>query len=285
MGWIVLLLAALQTQAPVPPPVPPLHGGPAEQVCPIGGERFSAWQASSYSTFGQRPDGKPYSYLPFPLPIPECPTNHLVLFDPFDAQDLARLEPLIASARYRAILKETPYFRAFWLADQLGRGPEQSLSLLMRAIWEVRPGGLVPGDTARRRRQATQYQRQFVALVDRRSPEMPPIERAWLEARAANALREMGAFAQAERFRRRALASGAELPAADSPTLYLEQLAVVIARRDATVEPLDMIPDQQITFACADLVRSRDAFVRKTCDEPEQAKAVAGILKMREQRD
>ncbi|MFV0624832.1 hypothetical protein ACBY01_12595 [Sphingomonas sp. ac-8] len=283
MGWTMLLLAALQTQSPPPPP--PLHGGPTEQVCPIGGERFSAWQAGSYSTYGQRPDGKPYSYLPFPLPIPECPTNHLVIFDEFDAKDIARLTPLIASERYRAILGETVYYRAFWLADQLGRPPEQSLSLLMRAIWEVRPGTGDDTGMPDLQRQAARYQQTFVERVDRLPTQVPQLERAWLEARAANTLREMEAFGRAERFRTRALASAVGLAQDDSPAAYLEQLAVVIARHDASAEPLDMIPSQQATFACVDLAGSRDAFVRKTCDEPERAKAVAEVVRGRAARD
>ena len=36
-----------------------------------------------YSIMGRRPDEKPYSELPFPRPMPECPGNGLVMFDRF----------------------------------------------------------------------------------------------------------------------------------------------------------------------------------------------------------
>jgi len=42
-------------------PLPPLHWGSNELTCPVGGERFSAAAAFTYSIMGRRPDGKPCS--------------------------------------------------------------------------------------------------------------------------------------------------------------------------------------------------------------------------------
>lgn len=99
MMLAILLWSAVtqQTQAQPqdPPPLPPIHGGPAPMTCPVGGERFSAWRSGSYSTYGSRPDGKPFSYMTFPFPLPECPSNKLIVFDDFKPDEVKALATLI----------------------------------------------------------------------------------------------------------------------------------------------------------------------------------------------
>ena len=95
-----MLLQAAQLNSPISPLPPSLHGGPQEMTCPVGGERFSAWQPAMYSTYGARPDGRPYSYLPFPLPVPECPSNRLIVFDKFSEQEIGSLSLLIGTPEY-----------------------------------------------------------------------------------------------------------------------------------------------------------------------------------------
>jgi hypothetical protein len=109
-------------------------------TCPVGGETFSAWQPAMFSTYGERPDGKPYSYLPFPFPLPECPSNKLVVFDKVSTQDAENLARLIGTADYKRLIgSETTYYRAYWLAGKLGRPEVLRLGLLLSAIWQVTP--------------------------------------------------------------------------------------------------------------------------------------------------
>ena len=57
---MIIAWALLQSQVQTPPPPPPpIHGGNVPMTCPIGGETFSGWQMGSYSTYGERPDGRP----------------------------------------------------------------------------------------------------------------------------------------------------------------------------------------------------------------------------------
>jgi hypothetical protein len=234
----------LQAATPSPPPaLPPLHGGPAPMTCPVGGERFRAWQPAVYSTFGERPDGRPYSYLSFPFPLPECPGNKLLLFSAFTPVEVARLPALLASAEYRRLVaEETSYFRAAWLSERLGRGPVERLWLLNTATWQVKGGDLAdPAQPDKARR----YNFAFARGVATLPAGVNGVERIALLARGANAWRELGDFAAAERMRREALAAGGAEAEEKGWARYLELLGKVIARRDSSVEPDDMIPERQ----------------------------------------
>ena len=70
-------------------------------TCPIGGGSFSFTTATGYTTSGERPDGKPYGSWNFPLALPECPDNGLILYKDYTAEEIAKLEPIIASEAYR----------------------------------------------------------------------------------------------------------------------------------------------------------------------------------------
>ncbi len=280
---VLLLALLLQTAQPAPaaspPPLPPLHGGPEEMTCPVGGERFSAWQPSMYSTFGERPDGKPYSYLPFPLPVPECPSNKLVAFDDFSAEEAAVLEGIIAAPDYRRLLEtETTYYRAYWLATKLDRPKPQALGLLLSAICQVSPGEMSETPSEKSGGQFRRYQETFVNEVRQLSPDMEAKDRIWLEARAANAARQMGEFREAESLREQAEKSLASVPEKRGWDTYLAKLQNVISRRDASVEPLDMIPEQQIAFTCVGR-RALNAFDQAACAKPEVAARIAELRK------
>lgn len=285
-GRLLLLLAMLiQSAQPEPaispPQLPPLHGGPQEINCPVGGERFSAWRPSMYSTFGMRPDGKPYSYLPFPFPVPECPGNKLIVFDEFSAAETTALGKLIAANDYKVLIDaETTYYRAYWLAKKLERSRAEALGLLLSAIWQVSPNDGSSAGTEKSSVQFKQYQEEFVSEVRALSPAVPAKDRLWLGARAANAARQLKQFHEAEQLRKRAQQSLSGDPEDSGWITYLAKLQVVIARRDASIEPLDMIPPMQVAFACA-RQSSTSAFDRAACAEPAIAARVAELRKSR----
>jgi tetratricopeptide (TPR) repeat protein len=280
----MMLALLLQTAAPAqtPPPPPPLHGGPAPIVCPVGGERFSAWRPTAYSTYGERPDGRPYSYLPFPLPIPECPSNKLVVFDDFSPAEVATLTTLVATPDYRRLAEEAPtYYRAAWLATKLGRPESDALGLLLAATWQVKGGDMAPPSTPERAAKARRYQEEFARRAMALPESVTGEDRLWIEARGANALRELGRFDEAEALRRKAVAT---LEDGDSEAegwrRYLDALELVVARHDSSVEPLDMIPDRQVAWACIDEDRALTAFDQAVCSAPETAKQIEGIKAM-----
>ncbi len=281
-----MLFALLLQTAPAPPPEPPVmplghHGGMAETICPVGGERFQAWRSGTYSTYGSRPDGKPYSYMPFPFPLPECPSNRLVMFDAFTPAEVAQLATLIATPDYRELVaRDEPYYRAAWLAKRIGRPESQSLWLLLRAIWSVTPDTMDKGNPA----LATRYQNEFAARVAALPATTPPTDRRALSARAANALRQLGRFDEAEALRRTAAAIG---PAADEDAdetsgwqRFLTDLAPVIAARDARVEPISLLGKMQQPFACID-AETLTAADRTICESEPVAKEVAELRRSR----
>jgi hypothetical protein len=284
----MVILAVLLQLAPVTPPTappaytpPPLHGGPREMTCPVGGERFSIWQPTMYSTYGERPDGKPYGYLPFPFPVPECPSNRLIAFDSFSPDEVAKLAGIIDTVEYtRLTTTETTYYRAWWLAERLGRPPQDSLGLLLSAIWQVTPDAVSEPTANRDAEQRRRYQELFVAEVRRLPAATPAKDRFWLEARAANATRQLGRFGDAEALRKTAEASLSGLSEKKGWDTYLTKLKTVIARRDIGVEPLDMIPEQEADIACAFRPPS-NAFDRAFCARPETAARVAEMRKSR----
>lgn len=203
----MLLALLLQTAASPPPKLPEMpfghHGGMAPVTCPVGGETFEAWRSGTYSTYGARPDGKPYSYMPFPFPLPECPSNRLVIFDDYTPAEVTKLTTLIATPDYRALVaRDVPHYPAAWLATRIGRAEPESLWLLLRAIWSVTPDELTNGDAT----LAERYQTEFAARVAALPATTSPTDRRALAARAANALRQLGRFEEAEAMRRTAVA-------------------------------------------------------------------------------
>lgn len=248
-------------------------------ICPVGGEQFSAWQPSMYSTYGERPDGKPYSYLPFPFPLPECPSNKLAVFGAFNAGEVATLSQLIDTAEYKKLVdNETSYYRAYWLATKLGRPDSESFGLLLSAIWQVSPGEMSATPTARSVEQMRHYQETFVDGVRRLKPGTTAQDRLWLEARAANAARQLRQFRAAEQLRAQAADRLAEVAEKRGWDKYLAQLAVVIARRDDGIEPLDMVPERQVAFVCASRPPA-NKFDQAICARPDIAARVTDFQK------
>jgi hypothetical protein len=213
-------------------------------TCPIGGEQFTYVTTASYSTFGARPDGKPFGSWRFPLDMPICPSNGLVLYREFTAEELAKLTPAIATDAYRGLAAETQYYRAAWLEEQLAPGTEIVAGLLLQASWE---SDEQPTRKAR-------YQREMIAAEAEVRHGSETQQWFW-RARIINAWRELGEFDKAS-----ALLTALDLaslrpstpPAAEQDgklnergkAYYLKfftRLKAVIARRDMSAEPADMM--------------------------------------------
>lgn len=214
-------------------------------TCPIGGEKFTARVVGSNTTFGSRPDGKSYSPLPI-YPITECPKNGLLLFDEkFSPADLAILEPAIASAEYQAMrAAETPRYRVWWLMKKLGRDPYATAWQLMQASWES------DGNFDRKVR----YQAAYIAAATALKPDPAKLP-VWgiYQARAANALRELGHFDKALELIDR-IDKPEYLPAeADNAKYarqYLNNLRVLIGEKNPFNEPVTMVEQYSAARRC-----------------------------------
>lgn len=287
--WLAAFALQAESSVTVPPPV---HGGPEQMTCPIGGERFEALVTGHYSTRGARPDGRPRSYWYMPLPLPECPSNGLVIFGDFTPEQIAALTPLIASPDYRRLVaEESSYYRAQWLATRIGLPEREALWLLLSATWQVKSGNGPIGQPMPSPTKSRLYQQEFVARVralpvDARDPTY-----IGLYARAANAERELGDYRNAAAMLTRLRAWLAnpdpsrwedEDSAPRDWARFAASLARVVARRDASVDPLDMMDDIDAAWLCVDPELPRTAFNRVFCARPrlrgeiEQARQARG---------
>ena len=253
------------------PAVPASAGMPMPQAvkCPIGGKSFTHTTTGSYSIWGYRPDGKPYGSWEFPLEIPKCPGNGLVVFDEFGKDEVKRLEALVASAEYRSMLgTDTNYFLAAWLMKGLGRDPINIAWMNVQASWQA------DGRPELKKRYQALYVDQIRALP--RSGDGI----GWLvmQARAVNGLRELERFDEAKAL----LASldltpldvavpeektGAATPSGLGRTILnhdeiqeakrkrgflalFKELGAVVEARDSSSEPLRMIPGREAAERC-----------------------------------
>jgi len=239
---------------------PVMAGTPYQEdmICPIGGEKFKHTSTGSYSTFGARPDGKPYGSWIFPMPIPVCPSNLLPIYGKFTPGEIAKLEPLVRSAEYRAMAAANkPYFNAAWLMERSGAKPEAIAWMIVQASWEA-------DDQPQLKRT---YQEAYVARI-RALPDTGDAS-DWLfyQVRAANGLRELSRFDEAAAMiatlhpRARALVTAAkadplknkdkdQLEKAEYLVRFLDKLAETSAARNPSSEPVTMLDPRSAKSMC-----------------------------------
>lgn len=261
----------------------------SEETCPVGGEKFTYTTTGSYSTFGQRPDGKPYGSWTFPLAMPECPSNALVVYREFKPEEIAALTALVQSAEYQALRDESQYFRAAWLARRMDAAdPFTALYLLLSATWEVDDA---PETKAR-------YQRAFADAALVVPIDVAQIDTLFLQYRRANALRELGDFAAADAALDSLPLAALDVTVPTDPKAdyklrqdarerrflfdMIPLLRKTIAAQDRSAEPLDLVPEMVAANLCADrVVAGASAPAQDRCGEEEMRKSVSEILERR----
>lgn len=242
-----LILAAAIAAVPL---ASPAAAAPASQTmtCPIGGGSFTFTTGESPIVIGTRPDGKPYGNSAFPAPLPECPANGLVLYKQYTPEEVAKLEQIVASDAYQALrTSDTSYYRAYRLMKEMGLGPEDYLWVLLQASWQA------DGKPELKTRYLTELVEGSAAATPR------PDDLNWIgmEARSANALRELGRFDEAiarlDKIPTQALDVRVPLGQATDPAVreaksrrawldYMKELRIAAERKDQSSEPLDLIP-------------------------------------------
>lgn len=261
----------------------------SEETCPVGGETFTFTTTGSYSIFGQRPDGKPFGSWTFPLALPECPSNALVVYREFKPEEIPALTALVLSPEYQALRDETPYFRASWLAARMDAAdPLTSAFLLLSATWEA---DFDPVLKAR-------YQRAFADVAVAMPVDSANLDSLFLHYRRANALRELGDFAGADA----ALdllplaALDVSVPQGDdveyeavrdarSRRFLFEMIPLmrkVIAAGNTSSDPMEMMDDRVAAGRCADMIEEDPAApLPARCTEPAVRKQADIYLKNR----
>lgn len=234
-------------------------------TCPIGGEKFKHTFTASYSTFGNRPDGKPYGSWTFPIPIPVCPSNKLPIYSEFSKEELASLGPLVASTEFKQIaVANTPYYNAAWLMQQMGEKPETVAWMIVKASWEA------DGNAAQKRR----YQEDYVARIMALPKNDKLIDWLFYQIRAVNGLRELGRFDEAVSLADKlapdaqtALANAkskgndpnnpeSEIDSAEYLVTFLAKMKGVAASRNPSSEPIALLPTREARYFCKEKAAS-----------------------------
>jgi hypothetical protein len=281
--FLAAAVAALGSPGPADAAPPPIDA--RAMTCPIGGGSFSFLPVAPPVVQGERPDGRPYGNVKFPITLPECPDNGLVLYKEYGPAEVAKLEPLVASDSYQALRKgETQYYRAYWLMREMGEAPERYLWALLQASWEAE------GKPELRKRYLEE-------LVDASAKVPPrPADLAWIgmEGRAINALRELGRFDEAKARLDKVPLAGLQAPAAGASgpqtaaqarsrrgwATFFTAIGPVIERRDSSLEPLDLLPRVVAAGRCLDKPAKLDESGRAFCD-----KEAAMVAELKASRD
>ena len=273
-----------------------------EIKCPVGGKTFTHIGTASMSQWGSRPDGKPYGSWTFPVPIPECPDNGLVIYREFSSDERKILKRVLATPEYQQMRgTETPYYRASWLMGQLNDPVENQLWFVQQAAWET------DLDLQRKAR----YQEEFVRRASSEvKPEPPQDDLTWIvtQLRAVNALRELEKFDEALQLLNsvplasldvivpeekvtgttpsghgKYVENHNEIRAAQSRRSWLpyaETLRKVIVRHDPSSEPIDMLPVRVAARVCATGKSSAPEY-KETCESDAVRQQMERAEKMR----
>ncbi|MXO61172.1 hypothetical protein GRI89_16635 [Altererythrobacter salegens] len=240
---------------------------PQKFTCPVGGETFTDNVIGSYTTFGQRPDGRSYGTLPI-YPLVECPGNGFPIYqEEFTPEELAKLTKLVESSEFQALRKtETSYFRLWWLFRQMDKPPTQLANTLLVASWES------DDDPVRKAR----YQALFVtaaAQVPREDGE----EWYYYNLRAANALRELGRFEEAADLLHAigpSSASMADKDELEAVNKLVDGLTRLIAEANPASEPTNLIPPMQAARRCLDEASALSPVETQACASPDYREAI-----------
>jgi hypothetical protein len=262
----------LTTAAALAPAVALEAQAPSKKTitCPIGGVAFEYAPNPVTPSGGERPDGKPFG-VAGPTPLPECPGNGLVLYKDYSAAEVAKLEPLIASDAYKALLKDgTQYYRAYWLMKEMGLPPEDYLWVLLQASWEAEG--------------KPELRQRYLSELAEASAKVPPrpanLNWIGMEGRAINALRELGRFDEAQaRLSKVPLSSlEAAIPAPGDQSekakqarvrrgwlRFFQQMKPVLDRKDASIEPFELLPRSVSLVRCAEAAAGLDEAQKAFC--------------------
>ncbi|WAC46879.1 hypothetical protein OVA03_09125 [Asticcacaulis sp. SL142] len=247
-------------------------------TCPIGGAKFEATVYGSWFGYGARPDGRPLGTSRGYVPIPECPDNHLLLYREFSAEDLKSLAKLIASDEYRHMTNtESPFYRAAWLEYQLNPSPVIYAQDLLRATWYV------DNDPDKK----TRYRDLFLKVAEPLPVSGEDTQSLILRLRVLNVYRETGQFERAHAGLKalpvKTMAKG--LPRNEKDTERLDeasldrwffvktarQLETLILRKDAAVNPIEVLPDWMAEEECY-FRTPKSVFETAFCSTPKMRK-------------
>ena len=111
-----------------------------EFKCPIGNESFESLSLGTHSKFGVYLDWKPVSYMDFPVPLPVCPSNGLVMTkENYTATELKTLSAIIMANDYKEIFENqnSSYYLYAKINEKLQDEAVDQWWLLLNSTWEA----------------------------------------------------------------------------------------------------------------------------------------------------
>jgi hypothetical protein len=232
--------------------------------CPIGDEAFRQAVTHPHFPLTTWPDGSHPGDEWIEMQLPECPGNRLVIlpdysieaddtgrltYRTFSDEELVRLQELIHSDGYKALFGEVRQLRGYWLATQLDLPLLDRMQLITHAVWAA-------GDDVQRRHALEAFVRDGPGLIDAYTTDEE--QRAGARIRIANALRELGRFAEALDVLDAIEASGFEFDTPVGPDAlfsegpYLPKMRAVINAGNSDRAPIALLESGMASRVCGD---------------------------------
>jgi hypothetical protein len=244
-------------------------------TCPGGGQKFKAATYGSWFGYDGRPDGRPLGTMRGYVDIPECPKNKLLLYRAFSPEERKVLAEIIKSRDYLTLVQtENRFYRAAWLEKAINPHSAEYVWYLLRATWYV------DKDPERK----TRYRNQFLAIAEGIPANPTDMRSMRLRLRVLNVYRETGQFDRAlqgvESLPVDDMAKGLPEDAAEADRLnesdqarwdFVHEarlLQKLIQRQDASVNPIDVLPEWMAEEECY-FRQPKSDFEAAFCSNPE----------------
>lgn len=166
-----------------------------ERKCAIGGESFKSLSFVIYSTFGRHLDWEPISYMRFPIPLPVCPGNGLVVTkEDYGKEELEKLKKVIESKPYKDIYAQK--HATYYLFAKIKELNEEKFDdywwLYLNATWEA--------DNCKDKVRYKEYALETISAGTKRLAELKESEELYwvLKIVTAEMYRRIGDFKSAQ---------------------------------------------------------------------------------------
>ena len=109
------------------------------KYCPIGGETYTHFYLTSYTSFGMRLDLKPIgTFFTDVEPLPVCANGFIDYQDSYTEIELTKLEELINSPEYQSLRNDnTDYFMLAKIEEHMGINKLQIAGVYLSASYEA----------------------------------------------------------------------------------------------------------------------------------------------------
>ncbi|MEQ1764305.1 MAG: hypothetical protein ABL984_14335 [Pyrinomonadaceae bacterium] len=162
-----------------------------ETECPVGGEKFKARYLGTHSTFGRHLDWEPVSYMRFPVPLPVCPSNGLIVAEEkYSKEESEKLKKVVESKTYKDLYaqKHATYYLFAKIKELNAEKYDDYWWLYLNATWEA--------DNCKNKVRYKEYALEVISAGNKRLTELKDSEQLhWvLKVITADMHRRIGDF-------------------------------------------------------------------------------------------